>query len=237
MKIPVFRAGDATGTTTVQYSISPGTTGDPAEPADFVASPGTLMFGSNVRAQVITFSIVNDRLAEEPETVDVSLSDPVNGTIEGPTTMTLTILDNEENIDPVTKWHHPRQGLTYSYNDYRLREMHVFGKDEGGSAIVRIEMALRKRFKNGSCAWWTPGSGFVRGACSSKVWMDMIDGGPGLGNWPYFYLKRFPRLTPSIGTKVKNYTAWCRAADGAGNVESTFVRGRNLSTFEVARRS
>jgi hypothetical protein len=44
------------------------------------------------------------------------------------------------------------------------------------------------------------------------------------------------RLSPSIGTKIKNYRAWTRAEDGAGNLETSFQVGRNLSTFEVRRR-
>jgi hypothetical protein len=60
------------------------------------------------------------------------------------------------------------------------------------------------------------------------------------------YLKRFSTpLSPSVGTRIRNYTAWCRATDAAGNVQTTFVHDRsatnakgdgNWSTFEVNKR-
>jgi hypothetical protein len=47
------------------------------------------------------------------------------------------------------------------------------------------------------------------------------------------YLLAVDPLAPSIGTKIRNYRAWTRGKDGAGNLETTFEAGRNLSTFEV----
>jgi hypothetical protein len=50
------------------------------------------------------------------------------------------------------------------------------------------------------------------------------------------YFLKLGTLSSSVGTKTKNYSAWTRAADSVGNIETTFTRGRNLSTFEVKRK-
>jgi hypothetical protein len=39
-----------------------------------------------------------------------------------------------------------------------------------------------------------------------------------------------------VGTRIKDYTAFSRAIDGAGNVEKDFAEKRNANTFEVKRR-
>ncbi|HEV8571665.1 MAG TPA: Calx-beta domain-containing protein [Actinomycetota bacterium] len=240
VRLPVFRAGPDDAPIAVSYTIEPGSV-NPATPGDDyqATSPGVLNFAAGERVKLIQFTLVNDSVfpAEPNETIQVSLQEGTGYEVASPNPSVLSILDDENDQDPpVTRWHHPRQDWTYSPGDYRIREVHVFGRDEGLSGIVEIDMALRKNFKDGHCSWWTPGSGFVRGPCGPKVWVPMEDGGPGLENWPYFYVKDVPRLKPSTGTAVKNYTAWCRATDGQGNVETTFERGRNLSTFEVARR-
>ncbi len=51
-----------------------------------------------------------------------------------------------------------------------------------------------------------------------------------------FYFLRLDPLGATIGTKIKNYSAWTRATDSAQNLETAFARGRNLITFEVRRR-
>ncbi len=40
----------------------------------------------------------------------------------------------------------------------------------------------------------------------------------------------------ATGAKIRNYTAWTRATDSVGNIETTFNRGRNLSTFQVRKK-
>jgi hypothetical protein len=39
-----------------------------------------------------------------------------------------------------------------------------------------------------------------------------------------------------VKTKIKNYTAFSRAIDGAGNVEKEFKKKRNDNTFEIKRK-
>jgi hypothetical protein len=236
IRIPVFRAGPAVGTTSVTYTFgAPSDTATLAvDYSDASMTPGTLTFGAGERVGAVPISIENDGQIEGSETFQVALT----GTqAVDPKTTTVTILDNDSDPTPPKSWfHHPRHGKTYPYGDYRLREMHVFFSDEGGSEVVRVQMALRKKRLNGSCAWWAKGR-WVAGSCSTKRWLAMefdFD----------LYLRRFPRLSPSVGTRIKNYTAWCRAEDGAGNLQTTFLHDRqgtrakgdgNWSTFEVKR--
>jgi hypothetical protein len=233
--IPVFRAGPAAGLITVGYSISP----DSATAGlDYEApSEGTLSFAAGVRMQFIEFTIKEDALAESNESLQVTLLAGTGYELEPSASLVLTILDNEESIPPESKFHHPKQGWTYKRSDYRIREMHVFARDEGGAEVAEVQMALRKKKTDGSCRWWNEQTGtWDPGACSELRWMTMSFLSPYSDTWPELYDEDFPGLSPSIGTAVRNYTAWSRAIDGAGNVEALpFVKGRNWNTFEVKR--
>lgn len=230
VRVPVFRAGSATGSTSITYSIGPTGQRPAALGADYMgASPGTVSFGPGERVKTIDLTLVNDAVAEPPETLAITMT---GAEVVSPSTTTFTILDNEEGIAPTSKLHHPRHRWRYPYNDYRLREIHVFTEDElGGSGVVQVELALRRRLTSGKCAWWN-GKRFRGGDCSEKLWRRMKVYEPG-----YFYYYRIRAIGPSVGTLVMNYTAYARATDGAGNVESVLQARRNRNTFEVKRRT
>jgi hypothetical protein len=238
-RIPVFRAGSAAAPISVGYTITPGTA---TAGADYQApTEGTLSFPAGVRLQFIEFDVLDDSAPpfESPEeTIQISITPPPGLIVEEPSTMTFSILDDDQDqIRPATKFHHPRQGWTYKRSDYRIREMHVFAKDEGLSGIAIVEMALRKKKTDGSCSWWDDQTRrWEPGSCTDQHWVTMEFLGPWTPTWPELYEEDFPRLTPSMGTAIRNYTAWSRATDRAGNVEALpFVKGRNWNTFEVKR--
>lgn len=230
-RIPVFRAGNASGSTTVDFDLA-GIPPDQAEQGDFSPASGQITFGAGDRLEFLTFTIVNDNDPEGSETIGATLS---GSAVTDPSTATFTILDEDsDDAAPSSRFHHPKQGLKYKQGDLRLREMHTVSGDVGVSGIEVVQLALRQRRRNGNCQWWN-GSRFVAGFCRTHRWVTMRF----LAEWSDtrdLYGRRFPALTPSIGTKVLNYTAWTRATDGSGNVEDGFERGRNLSTFEVRRR-
>lgn len=95
-------------------------------------------------------------------------------------------------------------------------------KDQGGS-ISKVEIALRQKRKDG-CRWWN-GSSFVAGGCSSRVFVMAT----GDKKWSYTLSKNLKRT----GDRVRHYTLYSRATDGAGNVETDFVPQANLVRFEV----
>ena len=227
VKIPVFRAGPADAPAQVSYDLLPGPS-NPATPgSDFAPASGTVSFeGGGDRVSVIEFRITDDRDPESAEQVTVELRDPVDTAVAGSTVF--TIADNEETIAPRSRFHHPRQGLRYTRGDFRLREMHVFTSDQGGSSVVRADLALRKNLGKGRCRWWT-GKRWKGDRCASVRWLNL----PSYDHDFFYY--RIVSLRPSVGTKVRSYTAFARAIDGAGNVESAFERGRNANTFEVTK--
>jgi hypothetical protein len=97
-------------------------------------------------------------------------------------------------------------------------------EDVGSSKLAEVEVALRQKVKRG-CKWWD-GDSFARGACGTQVFLEA----KGTKNWNY---KISGQLKPSNTKRIKKYTAYSRATDKAGNVETAFEAGRNVSKFEV----
>jgi Calx-beta domain-containing protein len=223
-RIPVFRAGDASVPMTVNYSLA-GSGADPAEASDFSPASGQFTFGSGIRLAFLQFTVKNDALVENDETITATISAAAS-----PSTAAFTIMDDNDNDleAPVTRFNHPLHGRTYDDDDHRIREMETSSSDTGGSGVVKSWLALRRQLLNGQCAWYT-GSGFASGGCGAKRWLPMEL------ETPDVFVRGVRPLVPSIGTKVKNYRAWTKAQDGAGNTETTFTAGRNVSTFEVRR--
>ena len=226
VQLMIYRAGVVSGNATVNVAATSSGASPATAGADFTA-PAAVTFTGDERWKVVTFSINNDRDLENDETLTLTLSGP--GVVE-PSSATFTIVDNEEFAPPQSRLHHPRNGKKYKRSDYRLRELHVFTTDQGGSKVTRAQLGLRKNYKNGDCAWWT-GKGWKNGGCSLRQWVDLKPS----QSQADFFIYALRALKPSIGTKIESYTAFSRAIDGAGNVESKFDRGRNENTFEVKR--
>jgi hypothetical protein len=226
LRIPVFLAGDAAGS--VGFSIAPDATA-PAAPGEDFQGPtnGTLNLSPSDRVGTIDLTITNDTVAEASEGFIVSLSGPI---APGAGQMKVTITDNEENAPPSSKFHHPRHKWRYKKSDYRIREFHVFAHDNpGGAGLVGAELALKRTRSNGTCQWLTR-SGWQSKDCQNRTWLTMKYDPVG-----ELFLYRMKQLKSSVGTKVKNYTAFSRAIDGSGNVESEFKEKRNANTFEIKR--
>jgi Calx-beta domain len=227
VQIPVFRAGPASGVSTVSYEVAQGPDAPATPGEDFSPATGQVTFGHERRYELISFSIANDEVSEPPETIRITVTGAdVPG---GSSSTTFTILDNEENERPSSRIHHPRHKWRYKKSDYRIREVHVFTADTGGSGVVGAQFGLRRTKKNGSCQWLTTG-GWQAKDCQNKTWVEMKhDPAADL-----FFL-RLKQLKSSVDTRIKSYTAFSRAIDGAGNVERDFAQKRNDNTFEVKR--
>jgi hypothetical protein len=220
IRIPVFFAG---GAGAAPFTVQPGAQ-NPATPGeDFQVVGSSVSPAAGVG--YITINIMNDKLGEGPETLTISL----NGGVQQAST-TLTIEDNEESNKPSSRFHHPRQGWRYKKSDYRIREVHIFTQDNpGGSGVTATQFALRRNMKNKDCFWLTRG-GWKKQDCNNREWLG-TQWDPIGELWRY----RLKQLKSSVGTKIKDYTAFGRAIDGAGNVESDFVKKRNANTFEIKR--
>jgi hypothetical protein len=226
--VPVFWAGGAPGS--VAFSVQPDPAG-PAQPGqDYrVLSPSPVAVPSG-RVGFITIEIVGDKAVESPESLVVSIVPGPGYAPAPPTTATLTILDNEEGAAPTSRLHHPRHKWRYKKSDYRIREVHVFTHDNpGGAGVVGAQFALRRNLTGGSCAWLTK-NGWRKQDCQNREWLPTVYDKVG-ELWRY----RLKQLKSSVGTRIKNYSAFSRALDAAGNVESDFNAKRNANTFEVKR--
>jgi hypothetical protein len=225
IRVPVFAAGSPLPAS-VGYSIDPATE-NPATPGeDFeVLSSNPLPIPSS-RVGFIDIRLINDQLGEGPESAAITLT----GAVDGPTSTTFTIEDNEESERPRSRFHHPRHTWRYKKSDYRIREFHVFTKDNpGGSGVVASQLALKRTRKNGTCQWLTK-SGWQRKDCQNRTWLDMRYDPTG-----ELFLYRMKQLKSSVKTKIKNYSAFSRAIDGAENIENDFKEKRNANTFEIKR--
>jgi hypothetical protein len=224
--VAVFRGGSAAGTATVQYSVASGPA-PAAKPGDDYRADesGTVTFGPGIRIGMIPITLVNDRNTESEENLTVTLTGAEGATIDGAASRTFTILDNEEPNAPISLFHHPRNKWKYKSKDYRIREVHVFTEDRGGSGVVRADLALRRNLQSGGCAW-LKGKRWKSRSCNKEIWNKM-----GVYE-PDFFFIRMPALQPSRGT-IETYTAFSRATDGAGNKEQRFEKGRNMNTFDI----
>lgn len=93
--IKVFRRGGMAGDVTVDYASAAGT----ATPnLDYTNVVGTLTFAEGEFQQEIAVSIVNDGLGEDPETVNLSLSNPSAGTIGVIPNATLMIVSDDSGL-------------------------------------------------------------------------------------------------------------------------------------------
>jgi hypothetical protein len=80
-------------TVTLDYTVSGGTaTGGGV---DYVLQPGTLVFYPGETAKSISLMVVDDELAESDETIELTLSNPVNASAGAVRTYTYTIREND----------------------------------------------------------------------------------------------------------------------------------------------
>ncbi|HXI22606.1 MAG TPA: Calx-beta domain-containing protein [Pyrinomonadaceae bacterium] len=123
--ITVTRTG-GTESGSVQYATSDGTA---TVGSDYTGTSGTLIFGTNEMSKTFSVPIIDDSAVEGNETITLSLRNQSGSfTIGSPSTATLTILDNDSQIDQ----------FQWSYLDGRFDKLAV-GKNSDG----RLEVFVR----------------------------------------------------------------------------------------------
>ena len=226
--IPVFRTGPVSASGSVQFEIEP-MSATPGE--DYtVPSSTTVNFGGTSRTGNISIPLKTDGLKEGDEQFRVSLD--AGGT---QTEITITIADTTlDDLRPKGRLHHPKQDFKYPQNYPWLNEIHIFTSsvDEVRAPVDKAQLAIRKRWKGGSCAWWSP-TGVRRGSCEQQRWF-----GRGIKNPAdnYFKYRLKQKLPISAGSKAKvaDYKIWGRWYDREERV-STLRKGRNMNQFEVIK--
>lgn len=78
--------------TTVNYYVSGGTA---TNGTDYSLSSGTLTFAAGETTKNLSFTVTNDAIDENDETIYISLSSPVNCNLQAPITHIYTITDND----------------------------------------------------------------------------------------------------------------------------------------------
>ncbi|HEX6623850.1 MAG TPA: Calx-beta domain-containing protein [Pyrinomonadaceae bacterium] len=91
VNVIVHRVGDTSGTSTVSYATASGTA---SERADFNAALGTLRFNPGETEKSFVLLVNEDSHTDGTETASVTLSNPANASLGGPSTATLSIFDD-----------------------------------------------------------------------------------------------------------------------------------------------
>jgi len=154
----------------------------------------------------------------EAEAASPNPNGPVN---LGSATCTPATEGGGDSFEPSSKITSPKHKTAVRTKE--ARNIRGTASDEGGSGVSKIEVALRQKAKNG-CRWWN-GKDFVKGGCGEKMF-EPANGGQ---TWSF----KAGKLQPT-GGRIKNYTLYSRATDGAGNVETDFEAGRNVSRFKIS---
>ena len=92
VQITVTRTGVTTGAAAVDFITNSGTA---SERSDFISALGTLRFAAGETSRTFTIFITDDALAEFDETITLSLDNPTGARLGAPSTVTLTITDND----------------------------------------------------------------------------------------------------------------------------------------------
>ena len=106
--LPVTVGGSATGTITVDYAV---TGGSASSGEDYLFQQGTLTFLQGESEGQIPIQVINDETVELSETIQVTLSNPVNAELGGNSLATYTILDNDGGDGPLDVAIHVQEAL------------------------------------------------------------------------------------------------------------------------------
>jgi len=94
VNVIVTRSGDTSNAVTINYTTS---NGSAVAPTDYTSASGSLQFAPGETVKQFVVPIVDDASVEHSETVNLILSGPGTGALEGsPFTSTISILDNDK---------------------------------------------------------------------------------------------------------------------------------------------
>jgi hypothetical protein len=219
---------------TVSFATTAGTA---LATSDFTAKTGTVVWpGGDCSAKQITIAIVNNTVAEPPESFKVTLSNPTPGTNLGvPQEATVTILDDDEKFPPMgamppgfstpvaatAGWHVTAEPGAYE-GAYSLRsdqigdgetaELEMTGTFAAGSLNFRVKISSEPDFDLLSF--------FIDGVQQPTTWS-----GTAIAGW-----QASPAYTLSAGVHTLR---WVYAKDGSASVgmDAAFLDGLVTPTF------
>ncbi|HEU4934272.1 MAG TPA: PQQ-dependent sugar dehydrogenase [Pyrinomonadaceae bacterium] len=135
--VTVTRIGNISSAVTINYSTSNGTA---TQPGDYTNSSGSLQFAAGEAVRSFVVPIINDETIEHPESINVVLSSPTGGVMEGsPFTSTITILDDDKPLI-VTEESTGRavafDSVTHLGEPFPLTTIHNFSADQRTRVVV-----------------------------------------------------------------------------------------------------
>jgi hypothetical protein len=92
--VSVTRSGNTSLATTINYATS---NGSATQPSDYTSVSGSLQFAAGETVKSFVVPIIDDAMVEGTETINVSLTSPSVGSVEGsPFTTTIVVLDDDK---------------------------------------------------------------------------------------------------------------------------------------------
>jgi hypothetical protein len=126
--VTITRTGDTSGGATVRYETSDGTA---LQKSDYIFGAGVVQFGPGDTSKTVNILLVDDVYVEGSETFNVNLSSPSgNFVLSSPSTVTVTITDNDSSPPTTNPIDDPQFFVRQQYLDFLNRE-----PDPGGLAF------------------------------------------------------------------------------------------------------
>jgi aldose sugar dehydrogenase len=122
--INVVRLGDTSGSATVDYATSDGTA---SERSDYTTARGTLRFAPGETQKSFDVLITDDNLVEPTESFNVTLSNPTGATTGTPSTLAVSILDNDTAQPTTNPIDDAQFFVRQHYHDFLNREPDASG--------------------------------------------------------------------------------------------------------------
>jgi subtilisin family serine protease len=111
--ITVHRTGDTSGASSVDFQTSDGSA---TQGQDYVATSGTLSFGTGEISKTFNVLIVEDAIVEPNETLNLTLGNATGTPLAAPSTATITITDNDISKSRKTGVFRPSTGELFLKN-------------------------------------------------------------------------------------------------------------------------
>ena len=185
--ISIVRAGGSEGSASIHYAVTAGTA---TAGSDYVVASGSLLFENKQTSKTFNVTLLDDTLIEGNETMSITLSSPTNGAgLTGPSTATITILDNETSASSTSALGTFSSSSVPAMGAFRFVAPMYSMYEKGGSVTVTVErfggsqgaVAVNYATSNGSATAsldYTPASGtlnFAAGETTKTFTVNAID--------------------------------------------------------------
>lgn len=135
--VNVTRIGNTSNSVTINYATSNGTA---TQPGDYTGSSGSLQFAAGETVKSFVVPIIDDETIEHPESINIVLSSPTGGVMEGsPFTSTITIIDEDKPLivtDESTGRAVALDSVTHLGEPFPLTTIHNFSADQRTRVVL-----------------------------------------------------------------------------------------------------